>query len=134
MGPSVSRMTLEDRSSRSIFGYPQGETITCWARFAVDSNLGIHAHHRWSLSTIRGHTSLRAGAMGAHTLGHEAKRIPQQMASEDRGSPRAEAIPNTGLAAAEATLEAAASAPSFAGLDVGKELARLAQRATEMRR
>lgn len=63
----------------------------------------------------------------------KGKECNMHQASGDRGSSGVAAIPNTGLAAAEATLQAAASAPAFAGLDVGKELARLAQRAADIR-
>lgn len=42
-------------------------------------------------------------------------------------------IPFTGIAAAEATLQASSSAPPFPGLDVGRELSRLARRAADLR-
>lgn len=42
-------------------------------------------------------------------------------------------LPFTGIAAAEATLHAVSSAPPFPGLDVGKELGRLAQREADLR-
>ncbi|CAM9564149.1 unnamed protein product [Ectocarpus sp. 6 AP-2014] len=42
-------------------------------------------------------------------------------------------LPFTGIAAAEATLQAICSAPPFPGLDMGRELGRLARRAADMR-
>ncbi|CAN0223461.1 unnamed protein product [Pylaiella littoralis] len=42
-------------------------------------------------------------------------------------------IPFTGIAAAEATLQAISSTPPFPGLDVGRELGRLARRAADLR-
>lgn len=41
-------------------------------------------------------------------------------------------IPFTGIQAAEATLQASSSAPPFPGLDVGRELSRLARRAADL--
>lgn len=57
----------------------------------------------------------------------------RQPSSPSNDARREKRIPNTGIAAAEATLQAAASAPPFVGLDVGKELGRLAQRAADLR-
>eukprot|EP00903_Cladosiphon_okamuranus_P008996 g8606.t1 len=42
-------------------------------------------------------------------------------------------IPFTGVAAAEATLQAISSAPPYPGMDVGRELGRLARRAADLR-
>ncbi|CAB1113789.1 unnamed protein product [Ectocarpus sp. CCAP 1310/34] len=42
-------------------------------------------------------------------------------------------LPFTGIAAAEATLQAICSAPPFPGLDMGRELGRLARRAADIR-
>lgn len=54
---------------------------------------------------------------------------------ETRYSPpdNAAGIPYTGIAAAEATLQAISSASPFPGLDVGRELGRLARRAADLR-
>lgn len=42
-------------------------------------------------------------------------------------------VPFTGIMAAEATLQAVAKAPPSLGLDLGRELGRLARRAADMR-
>lgn len=76
-----------------------------------------------------------------------AKRCPYDIAGSGLGSgttfpPRPDGssaggvgvgIPFTGVAAAEATLQAISSAPPFPGMDMGRELGRLARRSADLR-
>lgn len=61
--------------------------------------------------------------------------IPAPPAGGAGAAAAVEAIPFTGIAAAEAALQAAISlTPPFPGMDVGRELGRLARRAADLRR